>query len=181
MRARLQRRALLACCAVFVLALPTLSTDLRGQAAKRPLAYDVFDAWRSIQGTTLSRDGQWLAYAVTAQGVDGELIVRNLQSGQEHRHPRGTSPEFTADGKFLVFSIVPTKADEERQREQERRAGARGLGRGEGQGRGEGSADAQRNQPRNSAGIMTLASGQVATVERIGAISLAEEASTWVA
>ena len=33
-------------------------------AAKRPLSYDAYDAWWSIQGTTLSRDGQWLAYAL---------------------------------------------------------------------------------------------------------------------
>jgi dipeptidyl aminopeptidase/acylaminoacyl peptidase len=175
MGARLSSRALLLWSAALVLFLPTLSLDLRGQAAKRPLTYDVFDTWKSIQGTTLSRDGQWLAYALTAQGVDGELIVRNLQSGQEYRYARGTNPEFTADGRFVVFSIVPTKADEERQREQERRLTARGQGRGESQ------AEGQRNQPRNSAGIMNLSSGQVSTVERVGTISLAEESSAWVA
>ena len=174
MRAQLRRRTFLVCCAALVIAIPGLSIDLLGQAGKRPLTYDVFDAWRSIQGTTLSRDGQWLAYAVTAQAIDGELIVRNLQSGQEYRHPRGISPEFTADGRFVVFSITPTKADEERQREQERRSGR-------GQGRGENQAEGQRNQPRNSAGIMNLSSGQVSTVERIGSISLAEESSAWVA
>jgi dipeptidyl aminopeptidase/acylaminoacyl peptidase len=165
------------CCVMFALTLSGLSIDLRGQAAKRPLTYDVFDAWKSIQGTTLSRDGQWLAYSVTAQGLDGELIVRNLQTGQEYRHPRGTNPEITPDGRFVVFGIVPTKADDERQREQERRAGARGAGQG---GR-ENQGGNQRNPPRNSAGIMNLATGQVSTIERIGAISLAEEASTWVA
>ena len=174
MRHRLHRESLV-CGVIFALSLTVLSLDLAGQAGKRPLTYDVYDSWKSIQGTALSRDGRWLAYALTAQGIDGELVVRNLESGQEHRHPRGTSPEFSADGKFVVFSIVPTKADEERQREQERRAGARGQGRGEGQPEG------QRNQPRNSAGIMTLATGQVATVERIGAISLPEESSAWVA
>jgi dipeptidyl aminopeptidase/acylaminoacyl peptidase len=172
MRAQLQRRAVFSCATLVVL-LPALSIDLVGQAAKRPLTYDVFDAWHSIQGTTLSRDGQWLAYAITAQGLDGQLVVRNLQSGQERRHPRGINPEFTADGRFVVFSIVPTKADEERQREVERRAG-----RG---GRGENQADGQRNQPRNSAGIMNLSSGQVATIERIGSICLADDASAWVA
>jgi dipeptidyl aminopeptidase/acylaminoacyl peptidase len=175
MRAQLRRRTFLVCCAALVIAIPGLSIDLLGQAGKRPLTYDVFDAWRSIQGTTLSRDGQWLAYAVTAQAIDGELIVRNLQSGQEYRHPRGISPEFTADGRFVVFSITPTKADEERQREQERRSG-RGQGRGENQ-----AEEGQRSQPRNSAGIMNLSSGQVSTVERIGSISLAEESSAWVA
>ena len=174
MRLRFQRESLV-CGLIFALFLTALSIDLAGQGGKRPLSYDVFDSWKSIQGTAVSRDGRWLAYALTAQGIDGELVVRNLENGQEYRHARGTSPEFTADGKFVVFTIVPTKADEERQREQERRTAARGQGRGENQTEG------QRNQPRNSAGIMTLATGQVATVERIGAISLPDESSEWVA
>ena len=44
--------------------------------AKRPLTYDVVDYWKSIQGTRLSDDGQWLAYATSAQSEDGELIVQ---------------------------------------------------------------------------------------------------------
>ena len=55
--------------AIFVLCLGTFGVDLRGQAVKRPLTYDMYDAWKSIQGTTLSRDGRWLAYAVTARGL----------------------------------------------------------------------------------------------------------------
>jgi hypothetical protein len=170
MRRRLWWRASVLCGASCVLSLSVLSIQLGGQG-KRPLTYDTYDAWKSIQGTTLSRDGRWLAYAVTAQALDGELIVRNLESGQELRHARGINPEFTPDGRFVVFAIVPTKAEEERQREAERRAGGRGRGRGE----------AQANQPRNAAGIMNLATGQVSTVERIGTISLAEESSAWVA
>jgi dipeptidyl aminopeptidase/acylaminoacyl peptidase len=177
MHQRFPHRIATVCCAAIFLSLSALSIDMRGQAGKRPLTYDVFDAWKSIQGTTLSRDGQWLAYAVTAQAVDGDLIVRNLQSGQEYRHPRGTNPEITPDAKFVVFTIVPTKADDERERERERRAG----GRGQGQRGGENQGAGQRNQPRDSAGIMNLATGQVTTVEKIGSISLAEESSTWVA
>ena len=96
----------------------------------------------------MSRDGLWLAYATTAQGVDGELIVRNLQSGQEYRHPRGINPQITPDATFVVFTIAQSKADEERQRQQERRAGARGQARG-----GENQADAARTPVRTSAGI----------------------------
>src|SRR5215212_9044854 len=97
---------------------------------KRPLSYDAYDYWRSIQGTTLSRDGEWLAYALTSQGDDGELVVRNLRSGSEIKQPRGTSPVFTPDGKFLVFTIVPTKADDERERQASQRAEGQ-TGRGE--------------------------------------------------
>src|SRR5262245_35513675 len=83
---------------------------------KQPLSHDAYDAWWSIQGTTLSRSGEWLAYALTSQGLDGQLVVRNLRTGQELRHPRGTSPTFTPDGKFVVFTIAQTKAEEEKER-----------------------------------------------------------------
>jgi hypothetical protein len=156
MRQRFQSRSLLGG-AVLGVALAAFSIDVKGQAGKRPLTYDVYDTWKTIQGTTLSRDGQWLAYAVTAQGVDGELIVRNLASGQEYRHPRGTNPEITPDGRFVVFIVAQSKADEERQREQERRAGAARGGPARG---GEAAGDGARTPVRTSAGIMALATGE---------------------
>ena len=177
MRLRLQRHATAILCGA-VLALSCSSWPMWAQSAaptgKRPLTYDTYDAWWSIQGTTLSRDGQWLAYALSAEGLDGQLVVRNLQTGQEFKHPRGTSPSFTPDGKFVVFTIVPTKAEDEKEeqanRGRERQGGEEGLEQG-----------SRQRPPRNSAGIMALPLGQVSTVEQVGAISLPEESSTWVA
>src|SRR5207248_93696 len=68
---------------------------------KRPLSYDVVDYWRTIQGTRLSNDGQWLAYSLVTQAEDPQLVVRNLKSGQEFHQPRGTEAIFTPDAKFL--------------------------------------------------------------------------------
>ena len=87
-----------------VLALQWSLTAQAPVTAKRPLTYDIVDSWKSIQGTRLSDDGQWLAYATSAQGEDGELVVRNVRSGQEFKHARGTSPAFTPDGKFLAYT-----------------------------------------------------------------------------
>ena len=113
--------------------------------AKRPLTYDVIDYWRSIGGTRLSDDGQWLAYALTSQAEDGELIVRNSKSGQEFKHARGTAPQFTPDGKFVVFTIVPPKADDERNDAAAERRGRRRQPAGRGRRRGGAGA---RRQPR---------------------------------
>jgi len=147
---------------------------------KRPLSYDVYDYWRSIGGTRLSADGQWLAYALTSQGEDGELVVRNLKSGQELRHPRGNTPTFTPDGRFVIFTIAPPRADESAQPEEgagaaqpeagQTPAGARGpAGRGAGSG------------ARNSMGIMALPDGKVTVAERISNFRLPEDSSTWLA
>src|SRR5262245_59572479 len=176
----LRRHAIhLLCGVLFVWAISGAAPSLDAQSAvsgKKPLSYDAYDAWWAIQGTSLSRDGQWLAYALTSQGLDGQLVVRNLQTGQEFKHPRGTAPAFTPDGTFVAFTIAQTKADEEKERIAARGRGGEGAeGRGEG-GRGEGGRGANANAaPRTAAGIMTLATGQVATIERVGTISLPEE------
>ena len=156
----------------------SLTAQTPSPSAKRPITYDVVDYWRSIGGTRLSNDGQWLAYALTAQGDDGELVVRNLRSGQEFKSPRGTSPTFTPDGKFVVFTIAQTKADEEKEREQTRAQGEAGAeGRSQG-GRGNGQA---ARTPRTGMGIMSLPDGKVTTVDKVGSFRVPDESSTWLA
>src|SRR3954454_24116165 len=120
MRVRLQRTSVALLCSALLVAVGS-GWELEAQqpttvAAKKPLSYDTYDYWRSIQGTTLSRDGEWLAHALTSQAPAGELVLPTLRTGAETKQPRGTSPTFTADGKYVVFTIVQSKADEERER-----------------------------------------------------------------
>src|SRR4029453_1403524 len=139
----------------------TAQTPQPATQAKRPLTYDVVDYWKSIQGTRLSDDGQWLPYATTAQSEDGEVVVRNVRTGQEFKQPRGTAPQFTPDAKFVVFTIAQPKADEEREAQAAGNAGgeeapaARGPGQG-GRGPSTGSGQGnQRREPRTGLGIMS--------------------------
>jgi len=160
-----------------VLAAAALEWPVSAQApTKRPLTYDTYDYWRSIQGTRLSDDGLWLAYALTSEAEDGELVVRNLQTNQELRHPRGTGPQFTPDGRFVVFTIVPPKSEEDEEGgAQAGRAGGRG-GRG-----GRGGGGGQSGVARNSVGIMALPGGEVTTIEQVRSFRMPEESSTWLA
>jgi dipeptidyl aminopeptidase/acylaminoacyl peptidase len=172
---RLRRHAMAALCsALLVLPFWPQAAGAQAQAgASRPLSYDAYDYWRAIQGTTLSRDGEWLAYALTSQGADGELVVRNLRTGAELKHPRGISPAFTPDGRFVVFTIAQTKEEEEKAAKEAAAAGAETPGSSQNQPR--------NNAPRTSAGVMALPAGEVTTIERIGAFSLPPESSTWAA
>ncbi len=172
MRLRVRRQVLSAVCVMtLVAAWSGLPVDAQAPA-KRPISYDTMDYWRSIGGQRLSDDGQWLAYALSSQGEDGELIVRNLTSGKELKHPRGTTPVFTPDGKFVLFTIVPVKTNGD-----DDAAAGRAGGAGGEPAEGAGAAAAARN----SAGIMALPSGQVTVVEQISTIRLAEDSSVWVA
>ncbi|MBA2303282.1 MAG: hypothetical protein H0W08_11675, partial [Acidobacteria bacterium] len=180
------------------------AVDAQSQSAagKRPLTYEAVDSWRSIGGTRLSDDGQWLVYSVTSQAEDGELLVRNLKTSQEYKHPRGTGAQFTPDGKFVIFTIAQLKADEERERLQNRGRGAEGGetpgagaaapgaaeppaaasgGRqGGAAGRGQGNQQ-RRTEPRTGLGIMSLGDGTVTTVDKVGSFRLADQNPIWLA
>ncbi len=127
---------------------------------KRPISYDVYDTWRSIQGTQVSRDGTWLVYALTPQEADGEIVARNLKTGVEYRSPRGKSPVITPDGAFVVFAISPTRADLDKAKKDKKKP---------------------EDQPKSGMGIMSLANGQVFTADRIKSFKLPEESSRYVA
>jgi dipeptidyl aminopeptidase/acylaminoacyl peptidase len=150
-------------------------------SAKRPLTYDVVDYWKSIQGTRLSDDGQWLAYATTAPGDDGELVVRNLRTGQEFKQARGMSPQFTPDAKFVVFTVAQPKAEEERDTQANAAGGGEPTAEPTEPGQGRGRGGNTRREPRTGFGIMTLPDGQVKTFDKVGSFRIPEKSSIWVA
>lgn len=61
-------------------------------AQKRAIVAKDFDSWKSISGQALSRDGHYLAYGLFPQEGDGEVVVRDLKSGQEFRENAGQLP-----------------------------------------------------------------------------------------
>jgi dipeptidyl aminopeptidase/acylaminoacyl peptidase len=128
--------------------------------AKKPITYEAYDGWRSIQGIQVSRDGTWLAYALAAQDGDGELVVRNLKTDREYRAARGNGPVITVDGKFVVFTIVPVKAELDKAKKEKKKP---------------------EEQPKNALGVMTLANGDVATVERVKSFKVPEESGAFIA
>ena len=128
--------------------------------AKKPLTYAAYDGWRSIQGSQIARDGAWLVYALVPQDGDSELVVRNLKTDKEFRAARGKDPVLTMDGKFVVFTIGPLKAEMDKAKKEKKKI---------------------EDQPKGGLGIMNLATGEVATAERVKSFKLAEESGAYVA
>jgi len=173
--------ARLAVVGLFLLILP-FSTGIVGQSvAKRPLTHSDYDSWRTIQSQRLSRDGVFLAYALTAQDDDGEIVVRNLRSGVEWRYGIGTSPvqtntddeagtaapvspppavSITSDSRFVVFQIRANKADIEKARKEKKKP---------------------EDQPKGALGIMSLADGKVSRIDRVKSFQVSEESGSFVA
>src|SRR6476660_612934 len=114
-----------------------------GAAQKKVITHDVYDSWKSIQGTKISADGTWIAYALTPQEGDGELVVRNLKTNVEIRAPRGRDPLITSDNTFVVYAIAPLKKDVDQARKAKKKA---------------------EDMPKNGVGIVNLATGQATAV-----------------
>ncbi|MGZ8843256.1 MAG: hypothetical protein ACXW18_06310, partial [Pyrinomonadaceae bacterium] len=152
---------------------------------KRALTHQDYDSWRSINASTISRDGKFIAYAFMAQDNDSEIVVRNVARGTEWRAARGyrppapppddsipnfgeliaaqgrlARPVFTADSRFVAFSIEPTKAELNKAKKDKKKP---------------------EDMPKNALGIMDLSSGQVAKVERVKNFQAPEDGSGFIA
>jgi len=149
-------------------------------AAKKPITHDVYAGWRSIQGSALTADGRFAAYALVGQESDGEVVVRQLSDGREWRAPRGSNAPaaaptpgeapparaalpllaFSADGRYLAFTIHPSRAEQDKARKEKKRGD---------------------DAPKPSVGIMDLATGKFETIERVKRFAWPEEGGAYLA
>jgi dipeptidyl aminopeptidase/acylaminoacyl peptidase len=151
-------RKLIAALAVTVFVAPL---GAQQPAGKKPITHDVYDGWKSIQGTKVSRDGAWVAYGLVPQDGDGELVIRNLKTSAEYRAPRGRNPVITPDGRFVVFEKSPLKADLDKARKAKRRP---------------------EDMPKSGVGIVDLSNGQLTTLaEHVKSFRLPEDPVRMVA
>ena len=139
-----------------ILALPSIATA----QVKRALDHDAYDIWLGIEDQAISDDGRWLLYRLAPQDGDAELRVQSLTSNVVYSIPRGDSPRFTADGRFVVTIIKP-ELQLSRQAQREKKP--------------------SREQPKDSLGVLNLSSGDVFRVERVESYRLPGDGSRWVA
>ena len=163
-------------------------TEQATTATKRPLTHQDYDSWRSIQAQQISRDGKFVAYAFMPQDGDGEIVVRNVQSGAEWRAPRGyyppvpppddpgvnvaeflaaqarlVRPVFTADSRFVVFSALPTKAEVTKAKKEKKKP---------------------EEMPKNALGIIDLSSAPGSSftrIEKVKSFQVPEDGSGFIA
>lgn len=147
-------------------------------AGKKPITQDTYDEWRTISGATLSHDGKWVAYTVSPVVGEGWLMVRSTGGGTEYANigrgftgrpqlqPSADSAaqfsaapaQFSADSRFVVFTIYPPRADVERARAR------RGT-----------------PMPRNAMGIVAVADGNLTRVPNVRSFRLARNGGRYLA
>ncbi len=183
---RLTRQYVSTLCAIALLV--TCLTQVAAQqpaTAKRSLTHKDYDSWRSIQSPQISRDGKFVAYAYMAQDADSDVVVRNVATGAEWRAARGyrpplpppddslpnfgeliaaqgrlVRPAFTADNRFVVFSIEPTKAELNKAKKDKKKP---------------------EDMPKNALGIMDVSNGQVAKIDRVKNFQVPEDGAGFIA
>jgi len=132
----------------------------QAQTAKKPITYDVYDAWKSIQGTKISSDGRWLVYSLVPGEGDSELVVIDLKTGKENRYPRGKDAIITVDNQFVVYTISPTKAEMDKGKKEKKKP---------------------EEQPKNGLVIVNLKTGKPETVDRVKSFKVPEDSGKYVA
>src|SRR5260370_12430315 len=157
---------------------------LSAAAHKRALTHQDYDSWRSIQNPHLSADGVYLGYALFPQEGDGEFVARNLKTGKEWREPIGARPPapppnratlnpeeapppppgitvaFSRDGRTVVFSTFPAKADVEKAHKEKKKP---------------------EEMPTNGVAILDLANGKAFRADRVRSFQVTEDGDGWVA
>src|SRR4051812_7586933 len=134
-------------------------------AAKATLGTADYAKWETLGAGALSPDGKWVAYDFRRGNNTTELHYRAVDSETERTVHSGSNPQFSNNGRWLLYTITPDTGG--------RAAGGRG-------GRGGGAAPAGANATpanRNKVGVVDLHSGAATTFDDIQTFSLSGDGS----
>jgi dipeptidyl aminopeptidase/acylaminoacyl peptidase len=143
-------------------------------AAPRPIEITDIFGWKRIQTPNVSSDGHYFAYRVVPNEGDSELVVRNLTDGKETRYPIGevSAPgggrggpggpareagiEFSEDGKWIAFQVMPKRAEVRK-------------------------AKRDKKTAYNQVALVELATGKKTDFEKVRAYAFNSEQGGWLA
>ena len=91
-------------------ALAFAATAAPATAQLPALDHDDVLQWKNIGSPSLSADGTWLVYVLTAMEGDPVLNIREAREGGREFSFRGNRPAITSDSRFVVFQIPPPEA-----------------------------------------------------------------------
>ena len=87
-----------------------LATAAPATAQQPALDHDDVLQWKNIGSPSLSADGTWLVYTLTAMEGDPVLNIREAREGGREFSFRGNRPTITSDSRFVIFQIPPPEA-----------------------------------------------------------------------
>ncbi len=94
----------------FTLSLALLAAASPALAQQRALDHEDVLHWNTIGSPSLSPDGAWLVFVLTAMEGDPVLTIRAAREGAAPMTFRGADPQFTSDSRFVVYEVPPLEA-----------------------------------------------------------------------
>jgi dienelactone hydrolase len=85
---------------------PAAATSTNG--AKKVLAFDDYARWRSIEGSRISGDGQWVAYGYRQpNSLDPklELHIYRIDTQKDETVPNALQPAFSDDSQWIAYFV----------------------------------------------------------------------------
>ena len=92
-----------------LLAASAVASPSAAVAQQRPLEHDDVLRWTTIASPSLSPDGTWLAFVLSAMEGDPVLTVRAARQDGPEAVVRGVAPVFSSDSRFLVYQVPPVE------------------------------------------------------------------------
>ncbi len=77
--------------------------------AKKSLGHEELVTWKKINNTRISNDGNWVTYELKGEEGDGLLKIFDPKTDVATTIPRGERARISADNRFVVFRIKPSK------------------------------------------------------------------------
>ena len=112
-----------------------LTTGAEAQE-KPPLTVDDYGPWKRITSVAISGDGQWMSHVQARLEGEDTLYVKALDRDMVHVVPRGQSPAFSRDSRWVGHIVAPPEREGAS-------PGAGGRGQQRPQAAGQGSAGGQ--------------------------------------
>jgi dipeptidyl aminopeptidase/acylaminoacyl peptidase len=130
------------------------------QTAKKQLGHEVYDSWIRVSGESIANDGRHVMYTLEPQEGDARIVVRPATAGPTDTIARGTGGKFTQGSDFAVFTIRPLFTAIKKARDDKKKG---------------------EDQPKDSLGILELATHSIRRIPRVKSFKLPEKGSGWVA
>jgi dipeptidyl aminopeptidase/acylaminoacyl peptidase len=91
-----------------------------GVAQQRPtVSPEDYGQWESLGSATLSANGQWLAYGIGRANEESELRIASLRRDTTRVAKWGSGPAFSADSRWLAWTVGISPAERERLEKQD--------------------------------------------------------------
>ena len=91
-------------------------TWAQSDGGKRALEIADYAQWRTISGSQISHDGQWVAWTYSRVRDDDTLHVKALNSDVEHVITSASAASFSDDGTWVAYFISPPFLEAEKLR-----------------------------------------------------------------